>query len=279
MSAEDRRGKIASEIILPRECQSLPPVDQERLKSYLTYLKEIEGSWFKIRTPKELKESVPAIQTASQRLWDMDTLKFFKEKKRSWREALGKPMRMVWKLTRADDTRKKPWRTEREWIMWKIWYETRSIAMDAIRRTALEASRGVVWETDYGLKLKPWRALRKAAREAHRTASILAANVAGGGAVWEIAKEETRIEENPFLPKLALYELGAFRIDIQETNGEEKLFVDLLLRTDKKTFLGCLAFGDGESGEIVPYFHRIGEDCSQREKTLKQLFTSLRHFL
>ncbi len=99
-----------------------------------------------------------------------------------------------------------------------------------------------------------------------------AAGDAARSAAWEVVKDLSGFETNPFSPLLSLYELGSAGIkfhQVEETAGngesEEMLIVHFPLKLkDDRPILACLAFPDGRPGdETVQYIHSWKGPCSQ----------------
>lgn len=81
---------------------------------------------------------------------------------------------------------------------------------------------------------------------------------------WEIVKDQSGLEDNPFLYILRLYKLGAARVDFYLVGEdpkklEETVVIDFPLTVDNKKLLGCVSSGDKE----VLYGHNWSERCSE----------------
>lgn len=78
------------------------------------------------------------------------------------------------------------------------------------------------------------------------------------GAVWERLKDQFG-ENNPFLPLIALYGLGATSIDFYLVNGEEKLVIDFPLKGKRDGLVACWVEGD----KRVYYGHELNKRCDE----------------
>lgn len=233
-----------SEVILPRECLSLPPERQEGVMKVLTRLQEMEKKWFKLRTPEELNQIIPQVNEAARRL--SNALKQKPPKKWPQKfEFLAGPRSENW--ARFKHLLKVGGRSD----------EKNAARGEAHRMVSLPARRAAK------------EALSTYYSELHETASkhiSYAITEAGRYVSWEVVRDQPGFENNLYDHLFSLYEMGAVDVMFRKVNGREKLVIHFPLKLFGVTpILGCVVAGDKE----VRYYHPWNRDCSSSITPLK----------
>ena len=243
MSVEDLQPSYP-EITLPKACLTLPPDCQEGVRDVLNRLQRMkeEGSWFKVRTPEELNLLIPQVQEHAKNIFD--GLRQYKNADNSWDAARNVARSTAWDATRGTD---------------------REAARETARKAAWNAALGVTRDA-------AWNAAGPASWGTARDAAWNAAGDAARAAAWEVVKDFSDFEINPFSPLLSLYELGAVGYEfhqVEKTAGNEDLEEMLIVHFPLKLkygrpVLACLAFSDGRTGDkTVQYIHPWEKHCSE----------------
>ncbi len=274
------KGRTPPESILPSECLTLPFVCQERVKKILTQVEIMreKKSWFKTRTPEELNSILPQIHENSQEF--MDSLRSFKEKNHSWWEAWCVFSNLYIRDATPKETGgweeayKTALKTGRKTAWSAVWLKTESVvregawAKDALNwnwRKAIDKAKEAVlmvpWEVFFGAT---WDADKKAAWHANWISAWVPNFIAARAAAYETIKDLPGFEKNPYIPLFNLFYQGAARMSFRQVDGAEEFVVDFPLIVDRRWILGCLALGDGETGDTeVLFAHQLEEDCSR----------------
>lgn len=256
-----QRELVSLASILPEEWSSLPLKYQSALAAKFQFLPQSrregleyvysslrtmreENLWFKDRDPGELDHLVPEIKELSLQAMKYHPIINFGNLhivKQHPRDFLGATVNLWGRQIMSRVTRR-----DRDGIY--AWEATRNLALAA---TSSLASDALPKAHDYLAHDVAWDMVRAAQWEAIY--------------LNDPRFQQSRFEhlENPYLPLLELYKLGAIKFEFRQEEKWRTVTIDFSL--DHCSFLGCLRFwSDGRGDKRVEYGHGWDEDCKKR---------------